>query len=340
MRSLKLPLIIAVLMAPLPLGCQAHYAYEIINDSPDSLTSVRVADPTRSFQDIDMEPYQGGAVISTNRRIPKNVELRWTRSGKPPRTVRLDTGLDCPGRPATPVMTVQYWIRADDSVRTRFIMLDPGGLSMDFVPCESDTERAHRLANEELTQAARAGDVPRIEAALERARLNPVGYFDAAPLHAAVAAGRVAAVRYLIQRGARIEIPQDLYSQSALVVAINRGHLEIAELLIASGADLNNVSSNQSPLVTAAEKGHARLVTLMLDRGANINLQALGQSALINATRAGHLAVVHLLLERGADPNTTIGGTDATALDIAEDYQRDEIAAALLRAGGKRGPPQ
>src|SRR5687768_3279306 len=151
MRPLKLPLIIAVLMAPLPLGCQARYAYEIINDSPDSLTQVRVSDPTVSFQDIDMEPYQGGAVISTNRGIPKNVELRWTRSGKPPKIVRLNTGLDCAGRPSTPVMTVQYWIRADDSVRTRFIMADPARISVEFVPCESDTERARRLANDELT---------------------------------------------------------------------------------------------------------------------------------------------------------------------------------------------
>jgi hypothetical protein len=339
---MRFPLVLAVLRATLPLlGCgRQAYNYEVINDSPDTLTGVRVADPNFSFPEIEMTPYRAGMIVMNEGRIPAHVEVRWKRGGQAAKSVQVDVGLECPGRPKAELTTVQYWIRPDDSIRTRFQMHDPAHGYIDFVPCEPDTERARRLANDALAQAAESGDVVGIETALKNAQLNPVSYFDPAPLHVATAAGQLAAVRYLLQRGARIEVPQRPFSQSALVVAIERGQLQIAELLIDSGADLNKPGATDTPLQAASEKGYVSLVELLLNRGADIKLQSFGQSALIDAARAGQLAVVELLLKRGADPNTSVGGTSSTALDIAEQYQHADVAALLISAGAKHGPPR
>ena len=45
-------------------------------------------------------------------------------------------------------------------------------------------------------------------------------------------------------------------------------------------------------------------------------------------------------LERGADPNTTIGGTSITALDIAEQFRHSDVATLLISRGAKHGPPR
>jgi hypothetical protein len=337
----RLFVVVAVLLVS---GCsRSHYAYQIINDSPDALIEVHAADPNYAFANIDMMPFQGGVRVSLDGQPPREIEIRWTRTGHAPKSVRISTGFDCPGRPKGELSTLQYWIRADDSVQTRFeIETEPHRADVDFIPCETDADRTRRIANARLAQASTDGDRAGLDAALKDAQLNPTGYFDPAPLHLAVAAGHLPIVQELIRRGAHIEVPQRWAAPSALSLAIQDGHLEIAEFLIESGADLNRPMP-KAPLLVAAEKGYIKLVERMLDRGANVALESFGQSAVINAAREGHATVVALLLQRGADPNTMVGGTSSSALDIAEQFDRQEAAAVLVRHGAKRGisiPPK
>ena len=57
-----------------------------------------------------------------------------------------------------------------------------------------------------------------------------------------------------------------------MVVASCFGSTEIAELLLARGADVNRCDdSGWSPLTHAAYRGHTDTVELLLDRGADLD---------------------------------------------------------------------
>ena len=90
-----------------------------------------------------------------------------------------------------------------------------------------------------------------------------------------------------------------------LIYAAFNGHLEIAKLLVKSGADVNAVSRN-------------------------------GSSALLVASRGGHIDIVKLLLANRADPNKALE-SGATALDVALKSENTDIAELLRKAGGKSG---
>ena len=83
------------------------------------------------------------------------------------------------------------------------------------------------------------------------------------------------------------------------------GHLDIAKLLVKSGADVNAISEN-------------------------------GSTALIVAAKGGHIDVVKLLLANRADPNKAVESGE-TAFDIALKNQNTDIAELLRKAGGKSG---
>ena len=115
------------------------------------------------------------------------------------------------------------------------------------------------------------------------------------------------------------------------------------EYLVAEGADVNKPSNStdstplpEGPIQWAAAGGHLDTVRVMLDLGARVNTVLSGQRRCVPlwfAVADGHLEVVRLLAERGADVNAS--RNDATALDDAIFYDRDEVAAYLRSVGGK-----
>ncbi|KAF9525295.1 ankyrin repeat-containing domain protein, partial [Crepidotus variabilis] len=87
-----------------------------------------------------------------------------------------------------------------------------------------------------------------------------------------------------------------------------------------------------SPLIAAVEKGSMELVQLLLSRGANLNIKAEKTdypTALQMAVRNGSVEIVKLLLVKGADPNVN-GGCYHTALQIAALNGSIEIVGLLL----------
>ena len=111
------------------------------------------------------------------------------------------------------------------------------------VKASGSVQDAQRIlqASSDLLQAARDGNMQRVQAAL--------------------AAG--ADVNH-----------QDIIGSTPLFCAASSGHKEIVELLIHAGADKDRQTSDGStPLLRAAERGHKEIVELLIRAGANIDHQ-------------------------------------------------------------------
>lgn len=102
-------------------------------------------------------------------------------------------------------------------------------------------------------------------------------------------------------------------SLSPLQQAILRRKADIARLLLASGADPNQLDgSNRTPLHLAVERGEAGLIPDLFKYGAEPNhLDRVGWTPLHHAAAKNNLACARALLEGGADPMTLSerGGT-------------------------------
>lgn len=111
-----------------------------------------------------------------------------------------------------------------------------------------------------------------------------VNSFDAAGvplLSHAVRQQDEAMLRYLLGSGADPNMIAQDRGNSPLMDAAAEGHLDYAQLLISSGADLDIPSKNgQSALMMAVGKQHVDLVRALLKAGADTNLSdALGMTA-------------------------------------------------------------
>lgn len=84
------------------------------------------------------------------------------------------------------------------------------------------------------------GDIEKINAALDAGAdidTQPQGLnFGMSPLMHATSQGHLEAVKYLVLRGAKVDLLSTPYSQSALYMAADKNNVEVAEFLIESGA--------------------------------------------------------------------------------------------------------
>ena len=133
------------------------------------------------------------------------------------------------------------------------------------------------------------------------------------PMHTAVLEGSISMVRACLDLGSDIQGfskssknlgPLNHQRTGPLTLSILNGHLEIAELLLNKGANVNSLEiyySGMAPLTAACFKGHLGIVMKLLRLGANPNERNRGTTALGQAARNGRLDIVHLLLRSGVE---------------------------------------
>jgi ankyrin repeat protein len=199
---------------------------------------------------------------------------------------------------------------------------------------------------DEIVDAARAGDVPRIAALLAHdgrlaaARL-PSGE---TPLMAALYRGHQRVVDALVEAGA----PLDAFAAAALgrvhdleralaasAAAVNAraydgwtplhlaaffGRMEAVARLLQAGADVAAESGNSmrnTPLHAALAGQHAAIALLLVEHGAPVDARdAGGHTPLHIAAENGSAEAVKALLDRGADPHA-VDGEEKTPLSRA-----------------------
>ena len=131
--------------------------------------------------------------------------------------------------------------------------------------------------------------------------------------------------------------------RSALHLAAQYNHLEVAKLLLERGAKVDPRDKNShTPLCHTLSPGHDEIAALLLKHNANANGIVGGNfgSFLHEATLNGHLKIVELLVNHGADINSTQGRFDKeTPLHVALNNKHFEVAKFLVDNNAKTNIP-
>ena len=120
----------------------------------------------------------------------------------------------------------------------------------------------------------------------------------------------------------------------ALLDAAENGNIEAVKQHIAAGTKVDAIMGfdGRTPLLGAVRKGHKEIAELLIAKGADVNAKTEGgETPLHYAALFGQKEIVELLIAKGADVNALIEG--GTPLDLAE----DEIADLIRKHGGKTG---
>jgi ankyrin repeat protein len=145
------------------------------------------------------------------------------------------------------------------------------------------------------------------------------------PLMTAARTGSLASVKALLSRGARVDARDDARGQDALMWAAAEGHADVAQALVASGADVRSrLPSGFTPLLFAVREGRLDVVRVLLNAGVDVNepvqidparrrgyggpLPRVGVSPLLVAVMNAHFELAAALLDAGANPNVDLTG--------------------------------
>ena len=164
---------------------------------------------------------------------------------------------------------------------------------------------------------------------------------SATALFFAVMAGDVQSAGALIEAGATLDRMKILgrFTQSPLLYSVF-GDSAMVELLIAKGADPNEVDDDKiSPLSWATIGNNRNVVRSLIARGAKVNYaDRFGMTPLLYAASIdfGDTSVMEELIAAGADKSATTK-EGVSAVDLAKSYHHHSLAAMLAEKTAGRG---
>lgn len=145
----------------------------------------------------------------------------------------------------------------------------------------------------------------------------------------AIAKNDIQHVKQLLQEGITLEMQDD-----GLRLAIRWRHLEIIELLLINGADVNKKDHfGETPFYVAVNGGNKTIVELFLKHGADVHtITTQGETVLHCAAAHGYKEIIKLLIEQGVDKHATTRRGE-TVLHVACKFGHIDTVELLLQCG-------
>lgn len=174
----------------------------------------------------------------------------------------------------------------------------------------------------------------------EQVDLNHLNKDGDSRLHTAINRDDREAVNDLIYRGANLNLP-DSEGRTPLYLAILRGRLDIAKLLIRAGANLDEnplleLVMNKARNESLSGEEYLEIAEILLDRNPALvkQFESNGATLLHLATRLKDLKLANRLLNEGLDINAE-DMFGETPLSYAILYHRSEMTEFLLNEGAR-----
>jgi uncharacterized protein len=86
-------------------------------------------------------------------------------------------------------------------------------------------------------------------------------------LHYATLADNGKAVKLLLTHGAHPDVREKVDGNTPLIIATGKGYKDVAEVLLANGADVNAADKKGTPLAWAIHTGHPDIAKLLRQHG-------------------------------------------------------------------------
>ncbi|MEO5669556.1 MAG: ankyrin repeat domain-containing protein [Ramlibacter sp.] len=190
-----------------------------------------------------------------------------------------------------------------------------------------------------LHRAAAQGDLQAVDALL---RALPPGQIDAVKQNGATALlvaadkGHLDVMKLLLASGANLDA-RDNQGNTPLYMAVFRGHVSLVKELLKLAARQLDLARKDSftPLLTAALHGDVEILKLLLDKGANPDIQTkAGSTPLLMGAQGGHTGVIRELLTRAHHQLNQAKKDGSTPLLVAIGHGHPEAAKLLLGEAG------
>jgi ankyrin repeat protein len=138
-------------------------------------------------------------------------------------------------------------------------------------------------------------------------------------LHFSAYCGHREVVRYLLENEKFKVDERDYVGRTALLLAAQRGHDKVVQLLVKEGADVHATRCDGfTALYVAAAEGHEAIVRFLVDKGADVNANAgVCGTALEAAFTERHEAIACFLVDKGADININANGLGSALSNAA-----------------------
>ncbi|XP_018427601.1 PREDICTED: ankyrin repeat domain-containing protein 6 isoform X3 [Nanorana parkeri] len=187
--------------------------------------------------------------------------------------------------------------------------------------------------SERLLVAAYKGQVDNVVQLINKGAKVAVTKHGRTPLHLAAHKGHLNVVQILIKAGCELNIQDDGH-QTALHRASVVGHSDILAVLIQEGCALDRQDkAGNTPLHLACQNGHSQSCRVLLLAGSRADLKNhAGDTCLHVAARYNHLSVIRILLSAFCSVNEKNQAGD-TPLHVAAALNHRKVIKVLLESG-------
>jgi len=190
-----------------------------------------------------------------------------------------------------------------------------------------------------IVAAARAADWKQVRSLIEsepETDVNAADGFGATALHVAAAEGNRDMAAFLLNHGAKVNMPDRDGATPLYAACLSGKNLETVRFLLGEFASVHSrktrAAGSEVPLFAAVRGGNVEIVGLLLSEGANPNdTSRSGETPLFFAVRGENVEMIRLLLSKGANPNA-VSASRTSVLSAAVQERKAKSVAVLLEA--------